>query len=258
MSHNLRSCLSKVFSKLTAFIIVIGSLHFGCNTQPQSFGFLKKGTSDASVDPSQAYSPSASLDPLTERSINRYGKIVRKYSDKYGFDWRLILAIMKQESRFEHTAESYRGAYGLMQIMPVTQLEMAERLGVENTTTPYNNIRAGIFHLRTLYRVFEGLPEDDRLRMSLAAYNAGLSRILDAQDVVRFLGDDPNSWKAVRDALPLLSKRYQSLHKSIWEAGMPRGGHFRGWRQTTTYVESIIRFYDEYQRVLPGPVMAGL
>ncbi len=250
--------MSKILNKLTVIIVVISSLHFGCSTPPQGFGFLKKGTPNATLDPSHSYSAAAPLDPLTERSINRYGKIIRKYSDRYGFDWRLILAIMKQESRFKHTATSYRGAYGLMQIMPVTQLELAERLGVENTTTPHNNIKAGIYHLRTLYKVFEGSPEEDRLRMSLAAYNAGLSRVLDAQDVVRFLGDDPNSWKAVRDALPLLSKRYQTLHENIWEQGIPRGGYFRGWRQTTTYVESILRFYDEYQRVLPEPVMAGL
>ncbi|HWP81920.1 MAG TPA: transglycosylase SLT domain-containing protein [Bacteroidota bacterium] len=244
--------------RLLIALAITASLQTGCTVPFESIGFLKKSSLPASDGLSSVESTSESLDPLTEKSIRKYGSVIQKYSERWGFDPRLILAIMKQESRFRHNAKSRKGAYGLMQIMPVTQGELVEKLGVGNATTPYNNIKAGIFHLRSLYKVFEGVPEKDRLRLALGAYNAGLSRILDAQDIARFLGDDPNSWKAVRDALPLLSRRYHTLHKSIWAEGMPRGGYFRGWRQTTSYVENIMKFYREYQRVLPAAELASL
>src|SRR5271157_4565799 len=47
------------------------------------------------------------LDASTERCIRSYGPAIKRYSERYGFDWRLVLAIMKQESRFSKVAESH-------------------------------------------------------------------------------------------------------------------------------------------------------
>lgn len=165
-------------------------------------------------------------------------------------DWRLVLAVIRQESRFRHDAVSYKGAYGLMQIMPVTQAELTDKIGVEEATTPRNNIRAGVFHLRSLYRYFDEAVGDDRVQLTLAAYNAGLGRIRDAQAIAKYLGHNPNSWRDVKDALPLLSKRYYTLHRQIWPEGKPRSGYFRNYRQTTMYVENIMQFYADYKLAL--------
>jgi membrane-bound lytic murein transglycosylase F len=165
-------------------------------------------------------------------------------------DWRLVLAVIRQESRFRHDAVSYKGAYGLMQIMPVTQAELTDKIGVEEATTPRNNIRAGVFHLRSLYRYFDEAVGDDRVQLTLAAYNAGLGRIRDAQAIAKYLGHDPSSWRDVKDALPLLSKRYYTLHRQIWPEGKPRSGYFRNHRQTTIYVENIMQFYSDYKLAL--------
>lgn len=254
MSHNLRSLLRGYFRKPLFFYVVFG-FFIGCQSPPQTVDSLRREATGSDISLVRG---SRFLDPHTQRSISHYGRIIHKYSQQYDFDWRLILAIMKQESRFKHTARSHRGAYGLMQIMPVTQLELAEKLGVKDATTPYNNIKAGIFHLKTLYGVFDEAVGDDRLCLTLAAYNAGLSRILDAQAIVRFLGGNPNSWTEVRDAFPLLSPRYSSLHKRIWDTGIPRGGYFRGWRQTTGYVENVLQFYRQYKLVLADTPTTGL
>jgi membrane-bound lytic murein transglycosylase MltF len=259
MLNNLRICVNKKTLNLIPVVLILVSFAIsGCMRPSEGLDFLQQGKPEQKAGLSPGDFSQITLDPLTEKSLQRYGKVVSKYAERYEFDARLILAIMKQESRFKPNARSHRGAYGLMQIMPITELELAMKLGVENTKSPYNNIRAGIYHLRSLYRVFEGIPEEDRLMLSLAAYNAGLSRILDAQDVAAFLGDDPRSWKAVREALPLLTKRYSSLHTSIWSEGTPRGGYFKGWRETTGYVGSIMKFYGEYQQRLPDPLLAGL
>ena len=237
--------LAVVVTFLAALLLV------GCFTPTTSLFLLQK--SSLSREPSQsnpADVKQVSLDPLTARSLNRYGSLIRKYSDRYDMDWKLVLAVIRQESRFRHNAVSHRGAYGLMQLMPETQEELTDKIGVNEATTPWNNIRAGVFHLRSLHRYFDEASGEDRLQLSLAAYNAGLGRIRDAQTVAQYLGHDANSWKDVRDALPLLSKRHYTLHRQIWTGGKPKGGYLRSNRQTVGYVENIMQYYDEYKLAL--------
>ncbi len=190
------------------------------------------------------------LDWATRGIIRSYGSTIKKYSERYGFDWRLTLAVMKAESSFLDSAVSEKGAAGLMQIMPATQQEVAKALDIENVIEPQNNIRAGIFYLSRLYRMFDEAEENDRLRLTLAAYNAGPGRVFDAQEVARYFNDDPARWQSVRDALPLLSNRYYTLHQNVWEKRRPKCGSFGNHRETITYVERIMNYYDEYRLVL--------
>jgi membrane-bound lytic murein transglycosylase F len=190
------------------------------------------------------------LDSETRAILRSYGATIRKYSEKYDLDWRLILAVMKAESRFVVEAESHKGASGLMQIMPVTGEEVARVLAIEDMAHPKNNIHAGVFYLRRLYNLFDGVEQSDRIKLTLAAYNAGIGRVYDAQEVAAYFHDDPTRWKAVKDALPLLSKRYYTLHKSVWSSEKPRNGWFGSSRQTLVYVERIMGYYDEYRTVL--------
>lgn len=176
----------------------------------------------------------------------QFAPVVKRYAQKYGVDWVLVLAVMQQESKFDKNALSHRGAFGLMQIMPQTRLELEERLGVEETMSPGNNIKAGVFHLKRLSRAFSSASEEDRTLLTLAAYNAGLGRIKDAQMLASHLGEDPLTWKGVRAALPLLSRRYYTLHQQVWPAGEPSSGTFSDWRQTTNYVDRIQEYYGQY------------
>lgn len=249
---NLKSILNTKLSPLITFGLAMAVLFAGCLKPAASLYLEDKRimTKETLSDPAKGDPVLFKLDSRTEVSINRYGSIIRKYSSLYGLDWRLVLAIMKQESRFRHDAVSHKGAYGLMQIMPVTQMELAQKLGVEETISPYNNIRAGAFHLKTLLRMFEGADPENRTKLSLAAYNSGLSRIQDAQDIATYLGNDPNDWNAVRAALSLLSRAQYTLHKNVWENGKPRGGYFKDWQQTVNYVDNILDYYKEYRYTL--------
>jgi membrane-bound lytic murein transglycosylase F len=190
------------------------------------------------------------LDILTQATIRNYGPVIKTYSKRYGFDWRLILAIIRQESRFSPQAVSHKGAFGLMQIMPVTGREVSLVLGIENMALPRNNIRGGIFYLRSMYNRFEAADDAERLKLSLAAYNAGLGRVYDAQGIALYFDESPNEWQSVRDALPLLSKRYYTLHRNVWDRGKPRFGWFGDSGETIAYVESIMKYYDEYRLLL--------
>ena len=175
--------------------------------------------------------------------------LIQQYSKEFNVDYKLIIALIKQESQFDCHAVSERGAAGLMQIMPVTRAEISEKLSLQNIHLPTENLRAGIYYLSNLYDLFEGASSEDRTCLTLAAYNAGPSRIYDAQELSAYLGENPSSWAAVQKALPLLSKRCYTLHQSIWGEGKPRSGYFGSFRQTTTYVDNVMKSYHEYQEV---------
>lgn len=251
--NNLRNMLKKPIKSpfLLVLLFILPFLQYGCY-RPVAASALSGNESQTHSESNLASFDESGLfvDTQTERSIKTFGPIIQKYAQKYDMDWRLILSVMKRESRFLPAALSNRGAYGLMQIMPTTQTELVGKLGLAEAESPYNNIKAGIYHLRSLYRAFDKADHQNRIKLTLAAYNAGLSRILDAQDIAIFLGDDPNDWKAVKAALPLLSKRHYTLHEKVWGQGKSRAGFFRDWVQTQNYVESIMGYYDEYQLAL--------
>ena len=196
--------------------------------------------------------------PLTSHSrlmVQRYGGVIRKYSDQYGLDWRLVMAVINQESRFDTSATSDKGAEGLMQITPTTQSQIANEWGVDSAhfDRPHENIRGGIYYLSKIYKSFdaEQVSEEDRISMTLAAFNAGLGRVLDAQAMAEYVNDDPNQWRCVRNALSLLSKKYTTLHSHVWETPRPPAGYFRDWKQTVQYVDGVMKSYNEYRKFLP-------
>lgn len=89
---------------------------------------------------------------------------VREVAVRYGISPLLVAAIIEAESEFNPRAVSRKGARGLMQLMPGTALS----LQVEDSSDPYENIEAGVRHLRRLMDRFNG-----NLPLVLAAYNAG-------------------------------------------------------------------------------------
>ncbi|MBI4546964.1 MAG: transglycosylase SLT domain-containing protein [Ignavibacteriae bacterium] len=181
----------------------------------------------------------------------QYLPLVMKYSQIYGVDYKIILALIKQESRFDCDAVSHRGAMGLMQIMPVTHTEIVDEINVQDPFLPEENIKAGIYYFSKLSQLFPTASTQDRLRLTLASYYAGSSRIYDAQGIAAFMGENPNTWVSIRSVLPLLSKRYYTFHAMVWKEGKPRSGCFGDWQRTVAYVDNIIQFYNEYRMYLP-------
>jgi soluble lytic murein transglycosylase-like protein len=76
----------------------------------------------------------------------------------------LVLAVIAVESSGRNTAESHKGAQGLMQLMPDT----AARFGVQDSLDSAQNIRGGVAYLNWLMDEFDGDPV-----LALAGYNAG-------------------------------------------------------------------------------------
>lgn len=96
-------------------------------------------------------------------SAKSWLKEARKAAVASGLPLNLILAVIDTESGAVAQAVSEKGAQGLMQLMPATQLD----LGVANPFDPEENIMAGSRYLAWLYQRFNDLE------LALAAYNAG-------------------------------------------------------------------------------------
>ncbi len=86
-----------------------------------------------------------------------------------GVDPYLVLAVMREESRYDPQAISPAGAIGLMQVMPFTAraLEGGE-VPVQKLMQPEVNIRYGATFLGGVLKEFRG-----DVTLALAAYNAG-------------------------------------------------------------------------------------
>jgi membrane-bound lytic murein transglycosylase F len=186
------------------------------------------------------------LVPPGESFRNLDLRLVKEYADHYSIDYLLILAIIRQESSFDENAVSDRGARGLMQVMPVTDNELRDELDLGDEEIPHQDVMTGVYYFSKLYDLFAGIDEADRIRLALAAYNAGPSRVYDAQRLAAYLGENPASWTSVRNAMPLLSKRYYSLHELVWGIDRPPAGYFGSSRQTTAYVDAVMKSYQTY------------
>lgn len=121
------------------------------------------GTEDAAVAGPALAGPAPRP---SRRDLRAY---IRAVALRHGVSPELVLAIVEAESDFNPHAVSRRGARGLMQLMPVT----ASSLEVEDSFDPYENIEAGVRHLRRLMDRFDG-----DLALVLAAYNAGEGAVL--------------------------------------------------------------------------------
>ncbi|MBF0106279.1 MAG: transglycosylase SLT domain-containing protein [Deltaproteobacteria bacterium] len=83
-----------------------------------------------------------------------------------------IEGIMREESLFQRTAQSWVGATGLMQLMPATAAMLIKELSASqlssDLTDPETNVLLGATYLRKMKDYFNG-----QLPLAIMAYNAG-------------------------------------------------------------------------------------
>lgn len=108
----------------------------------------------------------------------KFYPIIEKYSVEYNVDPLFITAIIKVESDFNPNAKSKKGAIGLMQIMPSTAKEIAEKylsingFSQDKIYEPELNIRLGVYYVKILSEMF-----NNNTNLVLASYNAGLGNV---------------------------------------------------------------------------------
>jgi hypothetical protein len=177
-------------------------------------------------------------------SISAFDDVIAEHARAEGFDWRLVAALIFEESGFNPASRSEKGAVGLMQVRPIA----AETVGAQRFTAPDDNVKAGVRYLRHLDELFRAAQGRDRLSLVLAAYNMGPGHVRDAQGLARRLGFDPHRWQGTMESiLPLLEE------PAIWQA-LPNG--FAKGSDTVAYVRRILDRYRRYQLETAGAMAA--
>lgn len=155
--------------------------------------------------------------------------LFREFGGRYDINWMMLAAQGFQESGLRQGRRSPAGAIGVMQIKPSTAAD--PNVGIDDVSTAENNIHAGTKYMRFLadrYFSGEGMRDIDRWLFSLAAYNAGPSRIAKLRREAADEGLDPDRWF---ENVEIIAAR-------------------RIGRETVTYVSNVYRLFVVYELTL--------
>ena len=104
-----------------------------------------------------------------------YLEEIQKYSNEYGVDPKVVLAIMRVESNFKTDATSKVNAKGLMQVLPDTAKHVAKLLNIDANSIDLNdaetNIKIGTYYIKYLMQNFSNMDT------VYAAYNGGIGNV---------------------------------------------------------------------------------
>jgi soluble lytic murein transglycosylase-like protein len=95
-------------------------------------------------------------------------KLILEACQREHVDTRIVRAIVQRESGGKPCAVSPKGAQGLMQLMPATQID----LGVRDPFDAETNLNAGVRYFKQMLDRYGG-----NVALALAAYNAGPQRV---------------------------------------------------------------------------------
>ena len=175
--------------------------------------------------------------------ISEYDELIMKYSEQIDWDWKLLAAMIYQESKFNHDAVSWAGASGLMQIMPKT----AEALGLDtlNEISVEDNIKTGVKYIKRMNKYWSEFIDDEneRIKFILASYNVGLGHVKDAQRLATKYGKDDLIWD--NNVAEYLLKKSESKY---YLDPVVKHGYCRG-REPYKYVNEILSRYRDYLNI---------
>jgi len=199
----------------------VGTVHF--SDHPKESGYRKIVSEARPVvsQPQQAERESAPLITVAKppvvkmvasqrsKGVGRpvrtsFDRLIEQEAENLGMESALVKAVIHAESSFNPKAVSSAGAMGLMQLMPTT----AADLGLKDPFNAKENVRGGIRYLRTLLGIF-----NNDIPLALAAYNAGLTRVMQYggvppfRETQRYVGKVIQFYAAyAQRALPAISK----------------------------------------------------
>ena len=175
--------------------------------------------------------------------ISPYDRLIKEYSASLGWDWRMLAAVIYQESKFSINTVSHRGATGLMQVMPST----AKHYDVTDLLDPQQNIMAGTSHLERLQKMFRSpeISPEQQIKFVLAAYNAGEGRIGDCRKFAADHDYDSSNWDEIVKVIPEMRNR------DMVKASDLKFGRFNG-TETIRYVDNVLDHYRAFCEICPA------
>ncbi|WP_424404858.1 transglycosylase SLT domain-containing protein [Pasteurella sp. PK-2025] len=176
----------------------------------------KQGWFDLSVE---ATIQAKAWDYLALRLPNAYLDWFDLHLENKKISRTFAMAIARQESAWKAQATSHANARGLMQLLPTTAKQTAQKQGLPYTHEnqlfdPFDNIMLGTTHLQELYEIYG----NNRILIA-AAYNAGVSRV--------------NNW---------LAKTNNRLTMAEFVAAIP-------FYETRDYVKNVLTYDLYYQQL---------
>ncbi|GMG88520.1 hypothetical protein MNKW57_28410 [Biformimicrobium ophioploci] len=201
-------------------------------------GFLDK-TYDTYFKPEAKHAATFKQSYDKSGAISPFDDIVKKAVEGTDFDWRLIVAQMWQESRFDPKAKSHAGAQGLMQVMPATAKGMGYKPPLYD---PKKSVKAGVEYMVWVENRFKDVIEpEDKIWFTLASYNAGIGHVFDARRLAKQQGWNKDVWFGNVEKAMLLLEQEKYFRKA-------RYGYARG-SEPVHYVKTIREHYVAYAAV---------
>ncbi|MFZ4739719.1 MAG: transporter substrate-binding domain-containing protein [Bacteroidales bacterium] len=193
-------------------------------------------------NPRSAYMVQHEFYAIKKGKISKYDKEIKKYSKMIGWDWRLLASLIYQESNFRPEMVGWSGAFGIMQMMP----ETARRFGVTQKSSVAEQIKGGVKLKMVLDKLLpkEITDPEERIKFILASYNAGFEHIMDARNLAKKYGKNPNIWtNHVEYYLKMKSK------PKFYNDPVVKYGYSRGY-ETYRFVNEVLERYKHYKNIV--------
>jgi Tfp pilus assembly protein PilN len=139
--------------------------------------------------------PPASKVRFADGNRETIRKKLRTVAMELGLAPRLALSMAKVESGYDHRAVSRKGAIGVLQLLPQYVCQEYD-VTPDMLFDPEVNIRIGLEYMKWLLMRF-----DENLDLSLAAYNAGPRRVVEAGYGIPPIGETRNYVRKVKEAM---------------------------------------------------------
>lgn len=148
-----------------------------------------------------------------------------------------FIAQAVQESRFDEKAVSPAGAVGIAQFMKATAEQIAKELKPKlalfkngfDRENAIQSIWAQVYYMNKLFKVWDlGRVDEERLKLALASYNAGIRNILRSQKK----SGNKKFWNEIKLSLSSVTGRNS--------------------KETITYVDNIFKYAVDVERFSRG------
>ncbi|WP_161785862.1 MltF family protein [Porphyromonas canoris] len=174
-------------------------------------------------------------------NLSPFDDIFKEEAKRLGWDWQYLAAIAFHESRFRPEVKAWSGATGLMGIMPRTGRAYGASVG--ELTDPHVSVRIAVSLLLALDKIFRNIEDPaERVKIVLAAYNAGHGHVVDAQRLAEKYNEDKHSWDSGVRKYILLKSNPEYYNDPVCKNGYLRG------RETANYVTNVVEKYELFRR----------
>ena len=120
--------------------------------------------------------------------LPEWEELFKEAAYQSGLHWTLLAAISYQESHWDPKAISKTGVRGLMMLTQTT----AREVGISKRTDPKQSVIGGSIYFNRLLEQFpDSIPRQDKLWMTIAAYNLGFSYLREAREVTKSNNQNP-------------------------------------------------------------------